>query len=293
MISPQLTVQCHKRIVRFETTNGSAASDDRSAYFTSEKSKRVYSYEWNTANWKELPSCPYFDSSLVFIDGELTAVGGRDKAEHYNKVLHTYKRRKAQWVVNPEYPTMNTSRSQAAVVSTSYGDNIIAIGGYTASGCCSTVELFQVKTRKWYELTDLPHPLTYPSATIICGNQVHVIGGSHKGYSCSLQALLSSDKPITPQSARRLITWTLLPSLPVTHSTAATLCGRLVIIGGRRGGTPVNSIHQLVGEQWVVIGFMTSGRERCLSVSPSPDRVLIVGGVKAEDSVEEISVYTL
>ena len=32
---------------------------------------------------------------------------------------------------------------------------------------------------------------------------------------------------------------------------------------------------------------MTSGRFMCLAVSPSPDRMLIVGGAGAEDSVEE------
>ena len=35
------------------------------------------------------------------------------------------------------------------------------------------------------------------------------------------------------------------------------------------------------------IGSMTSGRWLCLAVSPSPDRILIVGGWGALDSVEE------
>ena len=39
--------------------------------------------------------------------------------------------------------------------------------------------------------------------------------------------------------------------------------------------------------QWVEIGSMTSGREWCLAVSPSHDRILIVGGGGAGDSVEE------
>ena len=51
--------------------------------------------------------------------------------------------------------------------------------------------------------------------------------------------------------------------------------------------SPVNSIHQLVKGQWVKIGSMTRGRCWCLAVSPSPDRILIVGGVGAEFSVEE------
>ena len=38
------------------------------------------------------------------------------------------------------------------------------------------------------------------------------------------------------------------------------------------------------------IGSMTSGRCWCLAVSPSPDRILIVGGWEEEDSVEECVV---
>ena len=43
----------------------------------------------------------------------------------------------------------------------------------------------------------------------------------------------------------------------MTGSTAATLCGQLVLIGGSQvGWPPVNFIHQLVEGQWVEIGSM-------------------------------------
>ena len=147
----------------------------------------------------------------------------------------------------------------------------------------ATVELFQVKSRRWYTLTDLPQPIRDPSATI-CGDQLHVTGVDDNGYSCSLQSLPSNDRPITSPLT---LSWKPLSPLPVKHSTAATLCGQLVLIGGRQDGSPVNSIHQLVEGQWVEIGSMTNGSQWCLAVSPSPDRILIVGGVGAEYSVEE------
>ena len=106
------------------------------------------------------------------------------------------------------------------------------IGGYCdGGGWTGTVELFQVKTRRWYELTNIPQPLTYPSATI-CGNQLHVIGYEDNGCTCSIENLPSSDEPITSQSIPHLISWTSLPRLPVIQSTAATLYEQLVIIGG-------------------------------------------------------------
>ena len=51
----------------------------------------------------------------------------------------------------------------------------------------------------------------------------------------------------------------------------------------------VNSIHQLVDGQWVEIGSMSRVRMWCLVVSPSPDKMMIVGGW-GEDSVEECIV---
>ena len=228
----------------------------------------------------ELPSCPCHDSGLAIIDSELTTVGGAVLPGCPTNKLFTL--RQGEWV--EVYPSMNTARSDPAVVSTSDGDYHIVIGGYV-SNCdvTATVELFEVKSRRWYTLTDLPQPLPFPSATI-CGDQLHVIGDDGNGYSCSLQSLPSNDRPITSPLT---LSWKPLPPLPVTDSTAATLCRQLVLIGGSQGRSPPNSIHQLVEGQWVKIGSMTSGRWLCLAVSPSPDRILIVGGEGTEHSVEE------
>ena len=270
-------------------TRGSATTDHQFAYFTPYDSDSVYSYEWNTEQWNELPSSPCRNCALVIIDGTLTTVGGVYRSGYTNK-LFTLRQR--QWV--EEYPPMNTARSRPAVVSTSGGDYTIVIGGCGGGGgWTGTVELFQVKTRRWYKLTNIPQPLRFPSATI-CGNQLHVIGYDDDGYSCSIKNLPSSDEPITSQSIPHLISWTSLPHLPVTESTAATLYGQLVIIGGMQDVSTVNSIHQLVDGKWVKIGSMSSNRSGCLVVSPSPDRMMIVGGYRAGqhqlNSVEECIV---
>ena len=270
---------------------GSATTDCQFAYFTPGSSTSVYRYEWRGEKWEELPSCPHSNSGLVIIDGKLIAVGGEDGPRYTNKLL-TLRQRK--WV--EEYPPMNTVCSSPAVVSTSDGEYLIVIGGYVAIHWTATVELFHVKSRRWYKLTDLPQPLTHPSATI-CGDLLNVIGRDANGYSCSLQALPSSDQPITSPLT---LSWIPLPPLPVRESTAATLCGQLVVIGGNSTrdeswfGLPVNSIHQLVDGQWVEIGSMATGRFRCLVVSPSPDKIIIVGGCGSDfvpvDIVEECIV---
>ena len=281
MISHQLTVQCRqKKRAPCNMIRGSAATDGRFVYIAPDGSNSPYQYECSTEEWMELPSCPYRDSGLAIIDSELTTVGGWDGDGRTTNKLFTL--RQGKWV--EVYPPINTARSCHAVVSTSDGDYLIAIGGDGSDGVTTaTVELFHVKSRRWYKLTDLPQPLIQPSATI-CGDLLHVIGRDCNGYSCSLQSLPSNDRPITSPLT---LSWKPLPPLPVELSTAATLCGRLVLIGGLQVLSTVNSIHQLVEGQWVEIGSMTSGRCWCLAVSPSPDRILIVSGDGAIDSVEE------
>ena len=259
-------------------SRGSATTDGGFAYFTPRHSNSVYQYEYSTEKWEELPACPYRNSGLVVIDRELTAVGGEDGSHSTNKL---YTLRQREWV--EKYPPMNTARSSPAVVSTSDGEHLIVIGGFGGGDWTATVELFQVESRRWHQLTDLPQHLPWLSATICC-DQLNVIGRDN-GYSCSLSSLPSRDQPITLPLT---LSWKPLPRLPVEWSTAATLCGQLVLIGGRLGGSPVNSIHQLVGGKWVKIGSMASGRYYCLIVSPSPDKIIIVGGWKNLQSIDDV-----
>ena len=285
-------MKCHKKkTAPSKMWRGSATSDDQFAYFKPRSSYSVFRYEWSTEKWKRLPkSPPYEDYGLVIIDGEPTAVGGKH-ASHFTDELFTF--RQDQWVEH--YPPMNTLRSFPAVVSTSDGNYILVIGGSVDSNALSwitTVELFHVRSERWYELSNLPQALAYPSAAMY-DNELHVIGYDGAGYSCSLQALLSSDHPIISESISNILTWTPLPQQPVDQSTAATLCGQLVIVGGKRGESSINTVHQLIDGQWVEIGSMSCDRWMCFVVSPSPDKMMIVGGNRGAltlDSVEECVV---
>ena len=171
VISPQLTVQCHdKKTAPCVMRRGSATTDGVFAYFMPFNSHSVYSYEWSTQKWDELPPCPYVNFSLVIIDGALTTVWGEDEYVYTNKQF-TLRQRK--WV--EELPPMKTARSMTAVVSTSDGKYVLVIGGYSGGGVLTTtVELFQVRSRRWSEVTALPQPLKLPSATI-CGNHIIII----------------------------------------------------------------------------------------------------------------------
>ena len=168
---------------------------------------------------------------------------------------------------------MTVPRSRSSVVSTSDGDHLIVIGGFYDDWIRS-VELFTVRGRRWFELLALPHPLSYPSVAMH-SDQVHVIGSDADGYTCSLETLPPTK---TIDSIPHVIAWKPLPPLPVTDSTAAVLSGSLVIIGGIQNESSSRSIRQLVSGRWEEIGSTSSGRYRCLAVTPSPDKMMIVGG---------------
>lgn len=253
-------------------SRGSAIADDHCAYFTPEGYASLYQYGYTSKKWAKLPQCPNHYSGLVVMNNELNSVGGYRS----NKVMTL---QEGAWV--EKYPPMKTRREYPAVVTTADNSYLLVIGGNVGgSYWTSTVELFDVNTCKvWYIATNLPQPLTSPSATI-CGDQVYVIG-QKMAFTCSLLGLTTTT-PLT-------LLWKPLPPLPVTYSTPVTLSGQLVLIGGsEKGGSPVNSIHQLIDEEWVEIGTMTCRRERCLVVSPSPDMTLIVGGYDETDTALNI-----
>ena len=286
-----------KKAAPCEMWRGSAAVDHKFAYFIPGGYNSMYRYNWHRDLWDTLPACQYHDSALVIVNGVLTTVGGRNKMYPHSDLL-TLKRQ--QWVHG--HIPMKTPRSKAAVVATAaYGTctYLIVIGGYDRDGWVTAVEVLDVEGERWVDLLPedmLPKPLEHPTATI-CENQVHVIGQDGDGYSCSLHDLLPIVEPHTPQArfhkrrSQSATCWTALPPLPVVRTTVATVVKQLVIIGGKQGGSPVNAIHQLKDGQWVEIGSMSSGRARCLVVTPSQDRLLIVGGEGKRDVDECLFVY--
>ena len=112
---PQLTLQFHRK--KTAPTRASSTNDSQITCFTPDGSNSIYKYEFSTDKWEGLPPCPYRNSGLVTIGGEITAVGRIDK----------FTLRQRKWV--KEYPPMNTARSSPAVVCTTDGEYVIVIGG--------------------------------------------------------------------------------------------------------------------------------------------------------------------
>ena len=268
-------------------SRGSAAFNRTFAYITSIWSNEAYLYTISTDEWLSLPPCPHSMSALVSIDNELTAVGGSSGGNRTNKLFTL---RQGSWV--EVYPPMGRRLSNVACVgiSNTHHMNIIVIGGFGGVGWSTAVQLLNTHSRRWSTLTSLPKPLPYLSA-VVCGDLLYVIGGNCV-YSYFLSALLDRTRPY--KSLQSSI-WKPLPDLPLYHSTPANLAGQLVCVSGRPGwrwGSPRDdSIHQLVDGQWEKIGTISSARDFCLVVTPSPDRMLVVGGYTGSSLSDIVEIY--
>ena len=237
----------------------------------------MYQFEISTENWKRLPSCPYTDSGLVVLEDKVTTVGGWDGSCTSKKLFALTL---GSWV--EEYPAMHTERTRPAAVSTPDGNQLIVVGGYVGGSTLATVEIYQVNTRAWYKLQNLPQPLRYPSAIIFKDHFiVHGIDGNGYYHPILSSAQLNSSK---------YGNWKSIPPPPVEESALSALRGQLIIIGGRRRFSTVKSIYQLVGRKWKEIGSMSSERRMCLVVSLTTENIMVVGGIDIWDSVDSIEI---
>ena len=276
-------VQSVTKGLPFSLARGSVEFNNNFAYFTQSCSRRLYRYQWSTEEWKEIqPGLCYYNSSLVIIDGKLTAVGGRDRDQYTNKILTL---EQGVWVM--KHPPMKVARSDSAIVTTTE-NNVIVIGGYVDRRWTTIVEMFHVGTSTWLKLANLPSICTYVSATRI-NRFLYVIGGNRRGYCCSLHSL-PSPKLITSSGEQVLpkthIKWTQLPQTPVYYPAVATLGDKLVIVGGLKCGSSVAAIHLLDNNQWEGLArSITTPRWSPLLASPSPNQLMIVGGYQEKGSV--------
>ena len=222
-----------------------------SAYFRVYDSRdKVYAYHVSSSSWSLTPDVPYIGFALAAIDGLLTTVGGYD-LKNTNKLLSlTGEGRARRWI--EKFPPMPTERYSVSALCTR--TTLIAAGGRGHGGVLKKVEVLNTETRQWHTAANLPQPLIIASITL-CGDLVYLLGGYNKErvatnsvYSCSLTSLSSTG---SNSLGRRLVgrsskasPWNRVADLPVKCSTAVSLHGRLLAIGGKDSkGKPTTAVH--------------------------------------------------
>ena len=265
----------------------------------------VNAYHIPSSSWSpnpKWPSCNWNGFAITVIDGALTTVGGyRDSGKDTNKLL-SLTREGTRWT--EKFPPMPTNRYAVSVLCT--GTALIVAGGaYDKVQPLKTVEVPNTETRQWQTAPDLPLPLSESSLTL-CGDLIYLLGGYNEDgatnlvYSCLLSSLLSTPSKslgerlasTLKRSSKRRI-WNKVADLPVKDSTAVTLHGQLLAIGGEDSeDKPSTAVHmyQPTTDSWEVISHIATPRSGCLAAVLPDNQLMVVGGYttggKRCDSVE-------
>ena len=191
---------------------------------------------------------------------------------------------------------MSTKRRRPAAVCT--GHSLVVAGGCDERDQdLSTVEVMDTNTLQWFTAASLPKEVYWTSMTA-CGDDLYLLGDeSTHVYCCSLQSLLQSHQAPGKASAsqqtsvwnritgrgstsQQTSVWNRITDLPVSLSTAVTLCGQLVSIGGENDKEEVDSAYcyNPATSTWKMIGSIPSSEARPLVTTLPGDKLIMVYG---------------
>ncbi len=219
--------------------------------------------------WNTLPPCPVRLYGLGQFKGHIITVGGRTHGGVNTNKLHRYKEESQTW---EEYLCpMPTPRWRLSVITTQSA--IIACGGVDSIWqVCTTVEVYEDETDQWHTADPLSircHSMT----SVIINDTCYVLGGCDKTLGHSKTVLCASvtslvERAKSPRAPNwfaalfnrsNVSVWKTVKDTPLYSSTAASLSGCLLAIGGRDDqcqDSPAVHMFQPQTNSWV---RMTSG----------------------------------
>ena len=89
--------------------------------------------------------------------------------------------------------------------------------------------------------------------------------------------------------------WKRVADLPVTESTALSLHGQLLVVGGRDSEFSSTSAiykYSLVSNSWEVISHMLTPRHLCFAAIIPDNRLLVVGGESGRFAIDSVEIAT-
>ena len=226
--------------------------------------------------WTKLPQYSAVWFAITSLDNQLVLVGGRDPVTW--KTSNQVAIFASRWT-NP-YPPMNTARHSSTAVC--FNNHIIVAGGHDNKGKrTSSVEVLDLRSRRWYIAEMLPNPRTELKSPLI-GNTLYLLGGrDHIGCPTKVVHMVDLNelikKAVSQQAMPTL--WQFVENMLFKHSAPLIVEGSLLAVGGW-DGNPSSSIHlyQPDARRWVKVGDLPTARYSCTcSVLPSGE-VIVAGG---------------
>ena len=163
------------------------------------------------------------------VDGKIYLIGGANKKQWRSEIVDVYDPATDTWA---RAKSMNHARSGAAI--SVVDGKIYAMGGTGwpqipnhPGPFLSSIEMFDPKTNRWTEKTEMPAPKSGHSANVING-KIYVIGGGFQGNGPYIY--LSTVEIYDPETDR----WTREPDMPIGKAghAAEVINGNIYIFGG-------------------------------------------------------------
>ena len=263
----------------FEMYRGAAVVDGGVAYFLN-CDGQTCSYNSTNKKWSELPKYPYRHGSLAVVNGQLTAIGGRDNTLLCTNELLTLR----GWLLrswSDVFPTMPTKRYDTTAITSK--EHLIVAGGSTGLYLpenINTVEVMDTKTLVWSTVAGLPHPYNEASATI-CGDHLYMLGGfDHEGKGKTKSVLICSLTELLQSSSSSSV-WHRVADVPAYFSACAAVNGQLLAVGGcDEAYKATAAIHKYnpTTNSWDHICDMPTARYHCLVAVLPTNEMMAVGG---------------
>ena len=267
---------------------------------------QVFQYDTSRDEWSRLPPWKVIFFAMAQFAGNLITVGGRirtdgltGKVQQHRKEIpddgvtgkvYRFKKKSKKW--EEFLKPMPTARFRLSVATTQSA--IVASGGATGISdnkavSCDTVEVYSSETSQWHTADPLPVPCGSTTSVTIADTWYLLGGGGTGGKSITtvqyapLTTLIQKATSPILKSVSPTSVWKTLPDTPLMWSTAASLSGNLLAVGGWDDNTPAFPavyVFLPVTDSWVrvTIGELPEPCYACTAVQLSSNQLLIVGG---------------
>lgn len=202
----------------------------------------VFEYIQEGDEWSMLAETSWKYFALGEFQGQLITVGGMNEEEDVTGQVCHYEKESEEW---KEYvKPLTTARMCLSIVTTrsaiiACGGEVIEMNGKLKP--CTTVEVYTSETDQWH--TTDPLPARYSDMTI--ADTWYLLGGDDRCDNPTKTVLCASIPSIIHKAMSHLqlstapsqqgtsgSVWKTLPDTPLIYSTAASLGGCLLAVGG-------------------------------------------------------------
>lgn len=240
-------------------------------------SPKVYMYDLNRDEWKEISEqCPHINPGLVFIDGVLTAVGGK-RTPFMTDTGEVVSWERGKW--EKMFPSMQHTHGNPIVLT--YKDWVIAID----ENDVKETEVWNIRSFAWSKIELWP-PLDLKHFTAtICGdnlilvNLVNDLGACDYAIDCESLLKSMTAKSVPPRACQiaEQPQWRVFKSLP-KDTTVTTFYGDAICVNE-------DGIYMLKWDEgeWVEIEDKTSKTYMPVKapiVCAVKNQMVVIGGLQ-------------